>query len=528
MTDSNEKRWDRSEKVPDMNFLNSEKIPGMENRFYKASLGLPATATHREIQVAIAKRKPMFDMADKFHKASLGLPPTATQREVQEAIAKRKPMFDMADRARKLSLGLPPAATQLEVQEAIAKQKPMADFAKRNQRVMLGLPENASQADVQRAIEKRQHRLVEWIPKSSYGLSAKASGNKTVIGHSVLKGLTEEISKGYRLNPGWAGKVLVDDWKIPNKAKVDNSLFKLNKRMLVFESRKVRNSFAHGILTVDQLSTDVPALKNWLDDTNTANDSFVETVKTVVEKQPQKSELSESSISAEVEVAATQDLIKDSSGGKTALEVTSEELYEFQDLLSKSSLKAYDLPVAKRLRSYFSGFKVKRQKISIPLYHGRSRNIKKKPAPFVESELDSPALYGMPGAGRFNNANVNLYYTSDNVGALVSELKLERDEVYDAIEFEPDDEFGVIDLTMENPILMNFCLQRVASTSNVPVEYFIPMYITQCLRENRDVDVIKVRSAVAPDTINYIFLDISMRRDADLVKIYRSLGQSDK
>ncbi|MCH5463713.1 RES family NAD+ phosphorylase [Levilactobacillus tujiorum] len=492
----------------------------------RISLGLSEDAKPYEVREARQKQKEKFSKISEAERISLGLSEDTKPYEVREAKRKQKERFAHLAEVSKLSLGLSSNATQREMLQALQRSVPMASIARRMQKTTLGLPESASETDVRWALERQQ----KFLYKNNNIVGAL--DNSSII-NLAKKGIPNGIEQNFGLKIELDQRLYTEDvsknWKNSSAVVTSRDLFKLNDSMRLFESRSIRSSYVHSMNLTENPTVKSKALKAWISDTNTSNSKFIQSVQTAVKgRQSEDYEESKESISTKVEVAATQTLIQDIPDSGDKLEVTSEELYELQDLLAKNAIwKACHLPVAERMHEYFSNFKVKRQKISTPLYHGRLR--KAETTPYVENELNVPAPYGMPSHGRFNGENQNLYYTSDNVEALKSELKLKKDEVYDAIEFEPDHEFGVVDLTLESEVLMSFCLQRVATSNlNTPVEYFIPTYIMQCLRDNRDVDVVKVRSAVAPGTINYIFLDISLRRDTNVnhVKIYRFLGKS--
>lgn len=216
-------------------------------------------------------------------------------------------------------------------------------------------------------------------------------------------------------------------------------------------------------------------------------------------------------ISTSISVAATKDLLSVKTSVHQQLEVTEEELRNLQSYLAESGFFALENPVARRIRDYFLNIKVVPQRIDDVLYHGRSRTLEKQKRAFTKSELENVAPWGVSGVGRFNEANHPLYYTSNDEDTLSKELKVtgKKDDVYDTLKFSIDREMKVLDLSRENHGLLSYCLQRVSSLGNfsMPVEYLIPMFIGACLQRNRDVQVIKIRSAVSPDAINYVFFD---------------------
>ena len=198
---------------------------------------------------------------------------------------------------------------------------------------------------------------------------------------------------------------------------------------------------------------------------------------------------------------------------ESTLVVTRDELLSFRDFLLATPSFALKTDVGNRIYEYISEKKIDRVTIDVPLFHGRPR--KAGEDEFSRKELDSAAPFGISGEGRFNVANNNLYYTSDNLQTLTSELKLKPGEVFDALRFKVKQPLGVLDLTKGNKMILGFCLKKVVSGMARPKEYMISQFIGQCAMANPQIQVIKVPSVANPDATNYIFLDMSMRDYVD-------------
>ncbi|KRL32811.1 RES domain-containing protein [Liquorilactobacillus uvarum] len=238
------------------------------------------------------------------------------------------------------------------------------------------------------------------------------------------------------------------------------------------------------------------------------NPSFYVNIKPVIEKYEKDGSENVNQISQNIEIAATEELINDKN--HPILNLTENELWDFQSYLAEHPMMGLAVETGKKLFNFFSTLNVKKQKIGVPLYHGRSRGV--SDAPYVKKHLDGEAPWGIPSSGRFNVANQGLYYTSDSLDSLAQELRLQQGETFDVLRFQPDTKLGVLDLTKINNPLASFCLQSVSKgNTQQPIEYLIPTFIAQCLLDNRSIQVIKITSAVNPDATNYIFLSPSFR-----------------
>jgi len=251
----------------------------------------------------------------------------------------------------------------------------------------------------------------------------------------------------------------------------------------------------------------------WMKDVGTQylnNPEFYTAATPLIKEYDSKNDTDEN-ISDSISVEATKEFINSPAIANKGLKVTEEELKTLQSDLANSNLLALDNKVAKRIHDYFLNVKAKPQKISGPLFHGRERTEDEQERPFTQEELSVKAPLGLSSAGRFNEVNQPLYYSCDNEAVLADELKIngEDTKVFDVLKFYPDREMKVLDLSQENQALWSFCLQKVSRLGNfvVPVEYQIPMFIGACLRENRNVQVIKINSAVSHGAINYIFFE---------------------
>ncbi|MFC6290120.1 RES family NAD+ phosphorylase [Levilactobacillus angrenensis] len=255
-------------------------------------------------------------------------------------------------------------------------------------------------------------------------------------------------------------------------------------------------------------------ISSWLDAVGTnylTNSDFYVSATPLIKKYDDSAEDKTESISTLISVAATKDLLGVATAVHKRLEVTEEELRELQSYLAESGYFALENPVARQIRDYFLNIKVAPQRIDDILFHGRVRNSKEQERSYTQSELETVAPWGVSGAGRFNEANHPLYYTCSDEGTLSEELKVtgQENETYDVLKFSIDREMKVLDLSKENHALVSYCLQKVPSLGkfSIPVEYQIPMFIGACLRQNRNIQAIKIRSVVSPGAINYIFFE---------------------
>ncbi|MFD1420891.1 hypothetical protein [Lactiplantibacillus songbeiensis] len=304
----------------------------------------------------------------------------------------------------------------------------------------------------------------------------------------------------------------------PNYGGLSDAMNHLNYKSAIFTrnplayttSESISRRMAKNVLGVQYNRQTRDKWGKIIDSNYVNHPSFNASLNAVVEKNTNK-EINDYTPNEQLSVAATEDLLKNKIAGAPSLKLSSEELYKLQSFLSRTPALALNNETARKLYNYYSSVKVEKQYIKDRLFHGRSRSLFKRKTPFVQDELESTAPWGLPSQGRFNIANQNLYYASDDMDSLASELKLQDGEVFDAIEFETNEKLGVLDLTNGDQNILSFCLQKVSSGSNARVEYQIPGFITQCLQCNKDIQVIKIKSAVSDTATNYIFLNPSFR-----------------
>ncbi|MFC6200411.1 RES domain-containing protein [Lactiplantibacillus nangangensis] len=347
------------------------------------------------------------------------------------------------------------------------------------------------------------------IINTSAGLVASLSGMATRIDSAQIMGLSGSensiVKKWSKNNTVYTGGL--EDIAVLNggnySLSTDSTLEKLNDSLIEYSFRKNFDSnFLRSGVPRENADTITPA---WIEVLGSQNlgysHAYTRAQNAIVKHRNDDDQDSVSTVKRTVGLDVATDFISTSNN----LKLSKDELEDFQSFLSETSMLGATHPVGKKIFEHFSKVEGVYTNIDFALYHGRKqkgRNLRK-------SEL-GPATFGIPGAGRFNSANQGYYYTSNDIRSIPNELKLDTGDVCNVLEFYLNHDIRVFDLTKEDDILIDLCLQSVSSPEySVPLEYQLPAYIAECLYLNSNVQAIKVGSALFDDVTNYILFSFS-------------------
>lgn len=183
--------------------------------------------------------------------------------------------------------------------------------------------------------------------------------------------------------------------------------------------------------------------------------------------------------------------------------ISAEELIPFHRFISEMPLLGLHHKTGQKIFNYINDNKKKCFKIKInqKLYHGRKREIHKKPLNIYEL-FEAP--YSFASHGRANMLGVPALYFSDDPFTVVKEARWsETDTPLDGFETKINRTLTMLDIRDNDCTLFSYCYFPHKKPCDISA-YIIPNFIADCCRF-KGIDGIIYKSVQNKDSTNYVF-----------------------
>lgn len=181
--------------------------------------------------------------------------------------------------------------------------------------------------------------------------------------------------------------------------------------------------------------------------------------------------------------------------------ISEDEIFSFYNYLCKYPMLGLNHEIGKKILDQVDNADLS-VKSNFTVFRARKRE-KGQERPWSEPEMFGPP-YGVSTHGRYNTIGTNVLYTCDNLDGAFYEVRPERNNVIDAVEWTVKENIKMLDLSELECPMMDYCRFSSNSDFTLKPEYLIPNFVAQCC-DLKDIDGLIYRSNIVENTINHVF-----------------------